>query len=531
MHESIIIFFISCTALFAHASSNDISWQSNYKKPAYFAKGEQTQQRSNSPISPSSSMIEGYLIEIGNVSTTQSMKYIITGFKSYLKQKDIRFKSVIETDQSFILFIEKPNEINISNFYGDFARTTAWLLLNRRDTQATIRPIFKTSARQTFKPEQVLFLDAPKVIKGHYDGYFLDPEATIIDGFHIHMDYQEGQKDAAYNLKKLFESMTASMKLLYSDLDIYPALANGPHNRAGWEVKFERLGPLAFKPYGYALAWLMLNHGEVPIYSHSKSWLFGENEKRLISHLDNSLYSGLKPELNQWFFFDPNNPKSGLYRWDSQLPSVAKLSSKAIAEKQQAVYEFWFGKETSIYPEARSKNWFRRQHQTASAYDKIISTQFQNDISLYMNGYYREWESSPKGILSAIVLVDQFPRNIYRGQRMAFAYDEEALRLSKLAIKKGFHTKLTHTERLFVYMPLVHSENKENQALGVKLIRELEVASQASEKHHFEGYLLKAKQHQAIIDHFGYFPSRKPNYGQSISTQERAFMQQHDGQF
>ena len=67
-----------------------------------------------------------------------------------------------------------------------------------------------------------------------------------------------------------FRQYIANERLIYSDLDWYPPRSNGPHVRAGWEIKFERAGSQLMYDYGKAMIWLVLNHGDIPIYSHSK---------------------------------------------------------------------------------------------------------------------------------------------------------------------------------------------------------------------------------------------------------------------
>lgn len=312
----------TCLVLFSYvtyADSKQEHWYTNYKNPSYFVKTNDKLSLENQIISPDDSRISGYIFEISNHDPSTSMEYITIGLNEYLTKQHIQTRKVIHAPRSYIFFMPKNKNDNQRLFYKQFAQVISWLLFNRRDTVVAIRPIMAKENRTMFNASQVIYLDPPKVHVGHNDDAFVDPEKTIVDGFHIHMDYLKNQQNQALQLFQQFKTEAAKKHIIYSDLDTYPEYSNGPHVRAGWEVKFERKGSSSLDQYGYALAWLMLNHQEVPIYSHSKSWRFGENEKRLISHLDNALYSGIKPEVNQWFFYDPENNNSGLYRWDSQL--------------------------------------------------------------------------------------------------------------------------------------------------------------------------------------------------------------------
>src|SRR5580704_4883038 len=103
----------------------------------------------------------------------------------------------------------KNNIDNPKLFYKQFAQAISWLLFNRRDTKVAIRPIMTKESHMIFQTYQVIYMDPPKVLPGHYHDAFVDPEKTIVDGFHIHMDYLENQKTEASQLFQQFKTDAA----------------------------------------------------------------------------------------------------------------------------------------------------------------------------------------------------------------------------------------------------------------------------------------------------------------------------------
>lgn len=527
---SMFILSLSACALYAKTMTLE-NWHQNYKRPEFFIQQDTSKTDDDALIHPDDPQLSGYLFEINNQDLATSIVYISRGLSHYLSDHAIQTNPIINTPNVSIFFMPKNNSTPIREFYKKFAQTVTWLMLNRRNTKVAIRPVFNKTKQPPFQPDQAIYMDPPQVETGHSDTPFKDPETSIIDGFHIHMDYLKGQKKQALKLRDQFKTAAANDRIIYSDLDTYPERFNGPHLRAGWEVKFERAGSLSMPNYGYALAWLLLNHHNIPIYSHSKSWLFGENEKRLISHLDNTLYSGVKPKLDQWFFYNPLNEKTGLYRWDAQLPVTLCISGDKRTQKQADILQFWFGANTNEYPVEQSQHWFNKQHTRLSAFDKEIHDRFSQDLILMANHAYDDWQNTPRGALASVLLLDQFPRNIYRGTRMAFVFDEQALTIAKRAIQKGFDKQLSLAERLFLYMPLEHSEAMQDQIMAVTLMEKLKNEAGPNDKKIFEKHHAMAVKHKMTIEAFGYFPSRHLNFDRENTPKELQFMQQENARF
>jgi uncharacterized protein (DUF924 family) len=129
--------------------------------------------------------------------------------------------------------------------------------------------------------------------------------------------------------------------------------------------------------------------------------------------------------------------------------------------------------------------------------------------------------ATPRSILAAVLVLDQFSRNLFRDDPRAYAADAIARRLSRTAIESGDDVAMEKEERYFLYIPFEHSENRDDQALAVSLIRQLGNAE----------WTRYATEHQAIIDRFARFPRRNAALNRSTTAQERAYMDEGQGSF
>lgn len=121
--------------------------------------------------------------------------------------------------------------------------------------------------------------------------------------------------------------------------------------------------------------------------------------------------------------------------------------------------------------------------------------------------------------LAAVIVLDQFPRNMYRGTPRAFATDQLALSISQAAIDRSLDRQLTPQQRTFLYMPWQHAEDAAAQARSIELFAQLGDA----------GSLDYARQHKEIIDRFGRFPHRNGVLGRASSAAEIDFLKSHRG--
>lgn len=184
---------------------------------------------------------------------------------------------------------------------------------------------------------------------------------------------------------------------------------------------------------------------------------------------------------------------------------------------------FWFGEPGS--PEAgyaaRRKLWFGK----APAFDQACH-QFHFLYEQAAQEQLNDWQQSPLGALALILLLDQLPRNLFRNTPRAFATDAQALAAAKQAIAQGFDRQLVPMQRLFIYLPLEHSENATDQQQSVALFRAL-----VAEVPEFGDMLDYALRHQAVIDRFGRFPHRNRILGRASTPEEIEFLKQPGSSF
>jgi uncharacterized protein (DUF924 family) len=172
------------------------------------------------------------------------------------------------------------------------------------------------------------------------------------------------------------------------------------------------------------------------------------------------------------------------------------------------VLAFWFG-------ELTLDDWFSADERL----DARIRTRFELLYKQLAERLPPETETDPRANLAAIIVFDQFPRNMYRHQAAAFATDDLAMKLARIAVEKRFDEALTAEQRQFLYMPFMHSERLADQERGVDLFRRLGNAEA----------IRYAEEHRDIIARFGRFPHRNRVLGRESTADERAFLISHEG--
>jgi uncharacterized protein (DUF924 family) len=208
------------------------------------------------------------------------------------------------------------------------------------------------------------------------------------------------------------------------------------------------------------------------------------------------------------------------------------------------VREFWYGKSlTGSVPghgemasralalNRRASLWFESNPQLMGQQDELIRTGFQGLVERAGRGELAGWADSPRRRLSLIILLDQFPRHIYRGTPQAFAYDPEALALTLSGMQLAADGALNIIERLFFYMPLQHAESTEVQDESVSAYRRLVTESPAELRSTFESALESAEEHRALIRQFGRFPHRNHLLGRDTTAEEEAYLKKSGAHF
>jgi len=164
------------------------------------------------------------------------------------------------------------------------------------------------------------------------------------------------------------------------------------------------------------------------------------------------------------------------------------------------VLKFWFGLKPAQWWNAGTE----LDHRIRQDFLKLWSEKRQLPVDSFL--------ADPLTALAAVILFDQFPRNMFRGHADAYSTDPLALGIAKEALKRGFDDELAPEERKFLYMPFQHSENLDDQNRAVLLFTEL------GDDHQL-GY---ARHHRDIIERFGRFPHRNSILGRASRPEESA---------
>jgi uncharacterized protein (DUF924 family) len=157
------------------------------------------------------------------------------------------------------------------------------------------------------------------------------------------------------------------------------------------------------------------------------------------------------------------------------------------------------------------------------AFDEAIRLKFEPVHHAAARGQYDAWRDEAEGALALVILLDQFPRNLYRGSGHAFATDPLARTITRQAIARGFDRQTEALLRPFFYLPFEHSEILADQDEGIALCQAL--ADEAGDAE----TLKWARIHRDIIERFGRFPHRNRALGRATTAQEQAFLD--DGGF
>jgi len=201
----------------------------------------------------------------------------------------------------------------------------------------------------------------------------------------------------------------------------------------------------------------------------------------------------------------------------------------ALDEARQ-VREFWFGALPMSAQELhrREQLWFAAgPPELREQCDELIRARFEPMIERAAHGQLASWADSPRRRLSLIILLDQFPRNVYRGTARAFAHDSQALGLALSGMQSAADGALDVVERMFFYMPLQHAESREVQDESVAAYRRLLTEAPQELRGAFESALQWAQWHRALIEQFGRFPHRNRALGRGNTPDEEAWLREH----
>lgn len=161
---------------------------------------------------------------------------------------------------------------------------------------------------------------------------------------------------------------------------------------------------------------------------------------------------------------------------------------------------------------AGHKRWYAKD----PAFDRAIAERFEAAHHAAARGEFADWAAGWEGTLALLLLLDQFPRNMYRGSAHAFATDPLARNIARTALAVGFDKQAPVDLRMFFYLPFEHSEQIADQDLCLELCEAFEAEGGQSAEW--------AGLHRDIIQRFGRFPHRNAALGRESSADEQAFL-------
>jgi uncharacterized protein (DUF924 family) len=204
------------------------------------------------------------------------------------------------------------------------------------------------------------------------------------------------------------------------------------------------------------------------------------------------------------------------------------------AQAIESIYSHWFGENINTWSKSYPLNiklWFKVNEQV----DQEIKDKFENfliDAATPNSNLYQRWQTTDRGKLALIILLHQFPRNIYRGTQKMFEYDPLALKLALKIIDDPSHiTSYSLSERLVIYLPFVHSEDLVHTTKGAELMNDLvSEVTQRDLRRRYAANARAAKNHQQVIELFGRYPQRNNILGRESTTNEEEYLKTaHNG--
>jgi len=172
----------------------------------------------------------------------------------------------------------------------------------------------------------------------------------------------------------------------------------------------------------------------------------------------------------------------------------------------KAILDFWID-------EIGPAGWYKGSVQI----DASIQERFRETWEKAAAGEMTDWGCDAPSALALVILLDQFPRNLFRGSDMSFSTDRRALCVAKKAIDRGYDLATPEPQRQFFYMPLMHSESLTDQERCVRLM-----ATRMKETG--AGNLVHARVHREVIRKFGRFPYRNDALSRPTTQQESAYL-------
>lgn len=180
-----------------------------------------------------------------------------------------------------------------------------------------------------------------------------------------------------------------------------------------------------------------------------------------------------------------------------------------------AVLEFWFGPDPHDPPQDRQQRWFGK----VDGFDDEIRERFGETWQQAAEGGLSEWEQSPSGAMALVLVLDQFSRNLWRGDPRSWSQDERVRGVMRRALDAGYAEELSPHELWFLMLPLMHSEHLPDQDEAVQRYTALRDAGGPDA-------VKWAVAHRDIVARFGRFPHRNAVLGRESTAEEVSFLQE-----
>lgn len=193
-----------------------------------------------------------------------------------------------------------------------------------------------------------------------------------------------------------------------------------------------------------------------------------------------------------------------------------------MADKIHELLDVWFGNlgSADLPTSDRTNLWFGDNEEVK----RQLLDQFIGEFEAAKAGDLESWSKTPRGRLALIILLDQFPRYLYRRSKGAFECDQNAQTLCVEGLREKMDQSLTLIERVFFYMPLVHAEDTKIQEKSIRLYQELVNLSMSETTQIYQLFLAYAYAHFRVIKEFGRFPQRNQILGRQSTEAEIAFL-------
>ncbi|MFV9681854.1 DUF924 family protein [Pseudomonas sp. NY15367] len=196
----------------------------------------------------------------------------------------------------------------------------------------------------------------------------------------------------------------------------------------------------------------------------------------------------------------------------------------------QPLLDWWFGADLGTAAEvaaARQGLWFGKR----DSQDREAQTRFGALVEQALAGELQGWADAPQGWLAQLILLDQFPRMIFRDTPRAFAGDSLAQPLLQDGLEHNWDRRLAPIQRVFAYLVFEHAEDLPLQNRAVELFASLMNEAAADEQALFADFLDFAERHQRVIARFGRFPHRNAILGRASTDEELAFLREPGSRF